>query len=655
MGIAALAAVYAALNVLLGVIPSAAGVRHEDSEQEAGNGSAGQHTYHALVAQDHTDYDGGNDTNYGGQDHLVQGSLGAQVNAAGVVGIGIAVHQANDLLELTANLYYNGLSRAANGLHGERREHEGQAGADKQTDQNNRGHNGEVIEGNSSANLLDLLDVRSDQSQSGQSGGADSKALAGSGSGVAQGIQRVGALTNFGLQAGHLGNAAGVIGHGAIGIGRQGDAQGSQHTYGSQRDAIQTHGGGSSAAGNIVGNQDAHRNDNDGQDGGEHAQAQTTDHDGGGAGQGGVSQTLGGLVGVGSEILGGSTDENAGNQTGQDGKVDTGVLGAQYAANQEEGSDGDDKSTQVGAATQSGKQGALIGGFTGAYKEGTNDGSQDAQGRHDHGQGHGLQLAAESGNAQRGSGNDGANIALVQVSAHTGYIAYIIAYIIGNNSGVTGVILRDAGLDLTYQVSAYIGSLGVDTAADTGKQSHGGSAHTKGQHSAGDGRGIQLKDELQQGEPDGNIQKTQADYGKAHNGTGGERHAQTAVQAGAAGIGGAAVGLGGYAHADEAGQTGEETAGHERKGNEPGQQTGSGHDAQHNEHAGKEDGHDGVLALQIGVSAFTDGCRDLLHQRGAFLKLQDLLRGDKSKYQRDDGAEESQENENFLHLFLASL
>lgn len=102
----------------------------------------------------------------------MQGSLGAQVNAAGVVGIGFAVHQANDLLELTANLYYNGLSRAANGLHGERREHEGQAGADKQTDQNNRGHNGEVIEGSSSANLLDLLDVRSDQSQSGQSGGA---------------------------------------------------------------------------------------------------------------------------------------------------------------------------------------------------------------------------------------------------------------------------------------------------------------------------------------------------------------------------------------------------------------------------------------------------------------------------------------------------
>ena len=42
------------------------------------------------------------------------------------------------------------------GLHRERREHERQRSAYEQTDQSTRGHNGEVIEGNSSANLLDL-------------------------------------------------------------------------------------------------------------------------------------------------------------------------------------------------------------------------------------------------------------------------------------------------------------------------------------------------------------------------------------------------------------------------------------------------------------------------------------------------------------------
>ena len=655
MGVAALAAVYAAFDVLLGVIPGTAGIGHEDGEQEAGNGSTGQHTHNALEAEDQTHNDGGHDADDGGQDHLVQGGLGAEVNAAGIVRIRLAVHQADDLLELTTNLYHDGLGGTADRLHGECGKDEGQAGADEQADQYNGGHHREVIEGDGSADLLNLFDVGSDESQSGEGSRADGEALTGGGGGVAEGVKRIGALTNLRLQAGHFGDTAGVIGNGAVGIGGQGDAQRSQHADSRQRDAVKTHSGGGAAAGNIIGDQDADRNDDDGQDGGQHAQAQTADHDGGGAGQGGVSQTLGGLVGVAGEVLGGSTDENAGNQTGKDGKIDIGVFGAQYAANQEEGGNGNDNGAQVGAAAQCGKQGALIGGFTGADKEGADDGGEDTQSRHDHGQGHGLQLAAEGGNAQRGGGNDGADIALVEVGAHAGHVAYVIAYVIGNNGGVAGVVLGDARFDLTDEVSADIGSLGVDTAADTGEQRHGGSAHTKGEHGAGDGGGVQLKDELEQGEPDGNIQKAQTDYGKAHNGTGRECHAQTAVQAGAAGIGGAAVGLGGDAHADEAGKTGEEAAGDERKGYEPGKQTEGSHGTQDNEHAGKENGYNGVLALQIGVSAFTDGCGNFLHQRGAFLKLQDLLRGDECEHQRDDGAEESQENEKFLHLILASL
>ena len=49
MCLAALAAVIAVLNELLGVVPCAAGVGHEDGHQHAGDQSAGQHTAQFYV------------------------------------------------------------------------------------------------------------------------------------------------------------------------------------------------------------------------------------------------------------------------------------------------------------------------------------------------------------------------------------------------------------------------------------------------------------------------------------------------------------------------------------------------------------------------------------------------------------------------------
>ena len=181
VGVAALAAVYAAFDVLLGVIPGTAGIGHEDGEQEAGNSSTGQHTHPALEAEEQPHTDGGHDADDGGQDHLVQGGLGAEVNAAGIVRIRLAVHQADDLLKLTTNLYHDGLGGTADRLHGECGKDEGQAGADEQADQYNGGHHREIIEGDGSADLLNLFNVGSDESQSGEGGRADGEALTGGG------------------------------------------------------------------------------------------------------------------------------------------------------------------------------------------------------------------------------------------------------------------------------------------------------------------------------------------------------------------------------------------------------------------------------------------------------------------------------------------
>ena len=65
---------------------------------------------------------------------------------------------------------------------------------------------------------------------------------------------------------------------------------------------------------------------------------------------------------------------------------------------------------------------------------------------------------------------------------------------------------------------------------------------------------------------------TQAHHGKAHDGAGGERHAQAAGSGSReAALAVRAVGVGGDLHADEAGQHGEHTAGEEGEGGKLGQ------------------------------------------------------------------------------------
>ena len=127
--------------------------------------------------------------------------------------------------------------------------------------------------------LLHDVDIGHQQGQSGQGGGADGEALAGGGGGVAQGVQGVGALADLLRQAAHLGDAAGVVGHGAVGVGGQGDAQGGEHAHAGDADAVQAlvegvgEGAGAvhddgGAAGGEVADEHGHGHDQDGGQGG---------------------------------------------------------------------------------------------------------------------------------------------------------------------------------------------------------------------------------------------------------------------------------------------------------------------------------------------------------------------------------------------------
>ena len=488
------------------------------------------------------------------------------------------------------------MGSAAHGVHGQCREDEGQARADEQAHQHHGIHQGEILKGDGGTHLLDLLNIRGHEGQGGEGGGADGEALAGGGGGVAQGIQGVGAGTYLRLQAGHFGDTAGVISHGAVGVGGQGDAQGREHTHGGQGDAVQTHARAGRTTGQEEGQQNTDGHDDDGNGCGQHTQAQAADDDGGGAGLTLAAQLLGGLIGIGGIVFGSLADEHAGHQAGENSNIQAPMLNAQQRPDQEKGDDGDEDGGQVGAPGQGLEQSTLVGIFIGLDEEGADDGAENTHGCHDHGNGHGLEgLTGEGGYAQGGGGDDGAYIGLIQVCTHTGYVSHVVAHVIGDDGRVAGVILGDARFHLAHKVRAHIGGLGENAAAYTSKQGHGAGAHAEGQHGTGDVRRLQLEDKAQQQEPHGDVQQAQTYHGEAHNAAGGERHTQALIQPIAAGIGGAAVGLCGNAHAHKAAEAGEKAAGQECKGYEPGQQLAPCHDAQHHDHAGKENAHHGIL------------------------------------------------------------
>ena len=129
MGIRALAAQVASFNMLLGVIPGAAGVRHHYRQHKGGNQRAEQDAnqrnrrdefaqYIALAhhrqqrhADRHTD---GDNTR---QQHLLDRAVGADGDAALIIRLGFAFHNAFDLAELPPHLFHDLLRRIAHRDH----------------------------------------------------------------------------------------------------------------------------------------------------------------------------------------------------------------------------------------------------------------------------------------------------------------------------------------------------------------------------------------------------------------------------------------------------------------------------------------------------------------------------------------------------------
>jgi hypothetical protein len=94
--------------------------------------------------------------------------------------------------------------------------------------------------------------------------------------------------------------------------------------------------------------------------------------------------------------------------------------------------------------------------------------------------------AGEGGHTQRGRRQNRTAVGFVEVGAHTGDVADVVANVVGDRGRVALVVFGNAGFDLTDQVGADVGGLGEDTAANAGEQRLATGTHAEAEHRDGD-------------------------------------------------------------------------------------------------------------------------------------------------------------------------
>ena len=112
-----------------------------------------------------------------------------------------------------------------------------------------------------------------------------------------------------------------------------------------------------------------------------------------------------------------------------------------------------------------------------------------------------------------------------------------------------------------------------------------------------------------------------------------------------AGIGSAGIAGGCNLHAHVAAESGEEAAGHEGEGHEPGQEAQTRHYAEDNKHTCEENDDYGVLPVQVCICAGTDKGRNLFHKIGALILGQRPLCHAHGKQERANGSQCSKDYE----------
>ena len=627
VGLRALSAVVAVLDVLLGIVPGAAAGRHRDGDEQAVDDHTEKHGTErregfALAADPQDDEEGDDRREHRQQrrhDHLADRGAGEQVDRLAVVRLVGALHDAGLFLELPPHLLDDGAGRTTDRRHGDAAEEIGQQAAKQQAgDDVGIGQREVDLDAREERELRrvrrEVRQVRGigrEQHQRAEAGGADGIALGHRLGGVADRVERVGGLAHLGRQVGHLGDAAGIVGDRAEGVERHDHARQSQHGGDRDGDAVE--------AGEIVGGQDAGDDDDRRQRRRLERDREALDDVGAVAGDRGLGDRLHRTV-LGAGVVLGDPHDQAGDDQADDAAEEQAQAGEGLLADGDRRAEAEDQpgdQRQAHDRKQRGGNEALVEGahdpVIGAEldEEHAADRGQDA----DRGDGQRVHHAgggevAEQDRAENHGGDHGHRIGLEQVGRHAGAVADIVADVVGDGRRIARIVLGNAGLDLADEVAADVSTLGEDAAAETGEDRDQRSAEAeRHQRVDDDAVGGGMAEELgEDQEIDADAEQSQAGNQHAGDRARAEGDGKTRRQALGRSLRGARIGAYRDHHADEAGRTGEDGADQEADADGDRQEPGDD-----DEHHDADRGNGGVLATQIGSGAFLHGGRYLLH------------------------------------------
>ena len=272
---------------------------------------------------------------------------------------------------------------------------------------------------------------------------------------------------------GHFCDTTSVVSDRTISVYCYGQTSGGKHTYCSQSDTEQTHLGVLSAAHGEEGKDYAYADENHRPEARVHTYCQTGDDGGSRTSFRLLSDFLNRTIISRSVNFGDFTNCQTAEQASSDSNES--VHGTEDGSGQPPSSTDYQYAANVSTIV---KSSLGISGFAVTSKYYADDGSYDtSQCEHEY---EFNAFATGICNCTKGdSGDDCTNIGFEQVSTHTSNVAYVIAYVVSDGSRVTRIVFRDTSFYFTYQVSAYVSSFGVDTAANTSEQCDGRCTQTE--------------------------------------------------------------------------------------------------------------------------------------------------------------------------------